>query len=186
MRKTILKIKRLMQSKKAVSPVIAVILLIAIAVAASVTVFAYTQGILSGLSQASLVISNADATNQAVDVNEGDGVPDHLLTFTIQNSGGQQATINYLEVVDTDGDDWFSDMTGNTGNIVIYNLQTGELIKAQTDATFSLEIDAGQSVQLKCYLDGDPGGGSNDINAPITITLNTAAGDTVTASFNVP
>ncbi len=194
LRKTLLKMKRMMKSRKAVSPVIAVILLIAIAVAASVTVFAYTQGILGGVTQANIRMSGATATNQASDVETatgtgndsgGDGNPEHVLIFTIQNTGGQEATVDYMEVQDDD-ETWDSTTTDSTGWIAIYNAGTGELIKSGSASSFSLTVGAGESVQLRCILDGDPGSGDDNLSAPISVTINTEAGDSVSASFNVP
>ncbi len=117
--------KRLMKSRKAVSPVIAVILLIAIAVAASVTVFAYTQGILGGVTQANLSMSNA----QLLDSN--------TLTVTIQNVGGTSDTINTVAV---------------TGESVTYirNAITGELYDSDGDSgtDTGIVVAAGSSVTI--------------------------------------
>ena len=81
MRKRILKMKRMMKSRKAVSPVIAVILLIAIAVAASVTVFAYTQGIIGGVSSAQVQVTKPTLLTSLSDDDE--------LLVRVQNTGGQ-------------------------------------------------------------------------------------------------
>ncbi|MFX1518489.1 MAG: archaellin/type IV pilin N-terminal domain-containing protein [Promethearchaeota archaeon] len=130
MRKTIHKLKRLMQSKKAVSPVIAVILLIAIAVAASVTVFAYTQGILGGVTQANLTMSNF----QTVDSN--------TIAVTIQNTGGTSTTIDMVDLQD-DG------AAVDTG--AVRNALTGQLYDNNGDGgtNTGLVVGAGSSVTIE-------------------------------------
>jgi len=147
--------KRLMKSRKAVSPVIAVILLIAIAVAASVTVFAYTQGILGGVTQANLSMSNA----QLLDSN--------TLTVTIQNVGGTSDTINTVVV---------------TGESVTYvrNAITGELYDDNGDSgtDTGIVVAAGSSVTIEIDLF------SGNYESTETIVLTTDAG-TTTATFEL-
>ena len=118
--------KRLMKSRKAVSPVIAVILLIAIAVAASVTVFAYTQGIIGGVTTSNLVMSNANL----LDTN--------TMTITIQNTGGSSTTIDRIDVSGEDITD-------------IRNAITGELIDSNGDGGYDtgLVVSAGSSVTIE-------------------------------------
>ncbi len=96
-----------MKSRKAVSPVIAVILLIAIAVAASVTVFAYTQGILGGVTEANLVLANAEI------------VTSDSVKLTWSNTGGTDLEIDKIDLLD-------GGATVNTGRIT--DALTGELI----------------------------------------------------------
>ena len=128
--------KRMMKSRKAVSPVIAVILLIAIAVAASVTVFAYTQGILGGVTQANLVISNFNDLDS------------NTVTVTLQNTGGTSTTVDQIDLED-DGSDV---STGDVRNAI-----TGELIDSDGDsgANTDLVISAGKSVTIE--IDRDSG-----------------------------
>jgi len=135
-----------MQSKKAVSPVIAVILLIAIAVAASVTVFAYTQGIIGGVTQANLAMSNA----QLVDSD--------TMTVTIQNTGGTSATIQAVAV---SGE--------NVGDVK--NALTAELYDTDGDSgtNTGIVIGAGESVTIT--IDS-----SSSYDSTETITLTTTAG----------
>jgi flagellin-like protein len=120
-----------MKSRKAVSPVIAVILLIAIAVAASVTVFAYTQGILGGVTQANLVISNFNT------------VDSDTVTVTVQNVGGTSTTVDQIDQED--------DGSNIDGTQVVRNAITGELIDADGDSGFNtdLVISAGNSITLE-------------------------------------
>ena len=140
--------KRLMKSRKAVSPVIAVILLIAIAVAASVTVFAYTQGILGGVTQANLSMSNA----QLLDSN--------TLTVTIQNVGGTSDTINTVAV---SGE--------NVG--AVRNAITGELYDSDGDSgtDTGIVVAAGSSVTIEIDVSGS-------YESTETIVLTTDAGTT--------
>ena len=161
MRKTILKMKRLMKSKKAVSPVIAVILLIAIAVAASVTVFAYTQGMIGTLTQANLTMSNAQIlTSDTVSV-------------TIQNTGGSSVTVTSVDIINSGSDD-VSD---------VKNAVTGELYGTNGDATngVSITLSAGGSVTIeiesnhswssgdectiRLWIDGNTASGNGDYSA---------------------
>jgi flagellin-like protein len=125
-RKTVCKLKSLMHSKKAVSPVIAVILLIAIAVAASVTVFAYTQGIISGVTQANLVLANAEI------------VDSKHVKLTWSNTGGTSLEIDKMDLLDGSAE-------VNTGRIT--DAVTGELIDDDggESPTTDLVIDAGTS-----------------------------------------
>jgi flagellin-like protein len=118
--------KRLMKSRKAVSPVIAVILLIAIAVAASVTVFAYTQGIIGGVTTSNLVMSNANLLDS------------NTMTITIQNTGGSSTTIDQIDVSGEDITD-------------IRNAITGELIDSNGDGGFNtdLVVSAGSSITIE-------------------------------------
>lgn len=75
-------LKNCIKSKKAVSPVIAVILLIAIAVAASVVVYSYTHELIGGVQQSKV---------EVLDVTMLDG---DTIFFTIRNTGGQSVTID--------------------------------------------------------------------------------------------
>jgi len=145
-----------MKSRKAVSPVIAVILLIAIAVAASVTVFAYTQGIIGGVTQANLAMSNA----QLVDSN--------TMTVTIQNTGGTSATV---EAVAVSGE--------NVGDVK--NAITGELYDSNGDSgtDTDLVVGAGASVTIEIHLSG---GDTYDSTETITLTVD---GGTVSATFEL-
>ncbi len=155
MRKTVYKLKRLMQSKKAVSPVIAVILLIAIAVAASVTVFAYTQGIIGGVTQANIAMSNA----QLVDSN--------TMTVTVQNTGGTSSTIETVAV------------TGeNVGDV--RNAITAELYDTDGDSgtDTGIVVGAGSSVTIEINLS------SGSYESTETIVLTTDSG-TVSATFEL-
>jgi len=154
-RKTVYKLKRLMQSKKAVSPVIAVILLIAIAVAASVTVFAYTQGIIGGVTQANIAMSNA----QLVDSN--------TMTVTVQNTGGTSSTIETVAV------------TGeNVGDV--RNAITAELYDTDGDSgtDTGIVVGAGSSVTIEINLS------SGSYESTETIVLTTDSG-TVSATFEL-
>ncbi len=140
--------KRLMKSRKAVSPVIAVILLIAIAVAASVTVFAYTQGILGGVTQANLSMSNAQLLDS------------DTLSVTIQNVGGTSDTINTVAV------------TGeNVG--AVRNAITGELYDDNGDSgtDTGIVVAAGSSVTIEIDVSGS-------YESTETIVLTTDAGTT--------
>jgi len=126
LRKNIHKLKRMMVSKKAVSPVIAVILLIAIAVAASVTVFSYTQGILGGVTQANLVLANAEIF-----------APDSV-KLTWSNTGGTSLEIDKMDL----------EQNGNTVNThTVTDAITQELLDDDggEGATTDLVIEAGTS-----------------------------------------
>jgi flagellin-like protein len=161
-RKTVYKLKRLMKSRKAVSPVIAVILLIAIAVAASVTVFAYTQGILGGVTQANLVLANAEIVDTT-----------HI-KLTWSNTGGTSLEIDKMDLEDNGAQ-------VNTG--VITDAVTNELIDddgGEAPAT-NLVIAAGTSraiimeredsgtwvsgdvVTIQVWFDGSSTSGSPDL-----------------------
>jgi len=150
-----------MKSRKAVSPVIAVILLIAIAVAASVTVFAYTQGILGGVTQANLVISNF----QDLDSN--------TVTVTIQNVGGTSTTVDQIDQED--------DGSNIDGTQEVRNAITGELIDADGDSGFNtdLVISAGNSVTVEIDRDS----GSWATNEVCTVELWVEGNTGSTASF---
>ncbi|MFX1512349.1 MAG: archaellin/type IV pilin N-terminal domain-containing protein [Promethearchaeota archaeon] len=123
------KLKGLKQSKKAVSPVIAIILLIAITVAAAVTVFAYTQGIIGGFTRANLVLANAEIVDST-----------HV-KFTFQNTGGSDLTIIRI-------DQEQNGATVDTGEIT--NAITGELIDDDGGLGYDtdLTISAGESVSI--------------------------------------
>ena len=162
MRKNIHKLQRMMGSKKAVSPVIAVILLIAIAVAASVTVFSYTQGILGGVTQANLVLANAEIVNT------------NHIKLTWSNTGGTDLEIDKMDLED-------GGSSVNTGRIT--DAITGELIDDDggEGATTDLVIAAGTSraiimeredsgtwvsgeiVTIQVWLDGSNTNGSPDM-----------------------
>ena len=94
--------KFLLKSKKrsAVSPVIATLLLIAIAVAAAIIVYAFVTGLIGGLSSSSgsnLVTATA---NLAVPSGSGAG----LLVITIQNSANNPVTgvqVSYVGMEDS-------------------------------------------------------------------------------------
>jgi flagellin-like protein len=128
LRKTIYKLKGLMRSRKAVSPVIAVILLIAIAVAASVTVFAYTQGMIGGVTQAKLVMSNAHL------------VDSNTLSVTVQNTGGRSTTVDQVTVTNP-----------SRGITNVRNALTAQIYDTNGDSGYNtgLVIDAGSSVTIE-------------------------------------
>ena len=153
-----------MKSRKAVSPVIAVILLIAIAVAASVTVFAYTQGIIGGVSRADLQVTQPII------------VDSNTLLIRIQNTGGTSTTIDQLDLY-RDG--------GGVNVYEVYDATTGELIDDNGDGgsamglimgpgkSVSLEVNsggtwsAGQECTVRLWVDGT--GGSPDYSPVFTL-----------------
>jgi len=132
-----------------------VILLIAIAVAASVTVFAYTQGIIGGVTQANIAMSNA----QLVDSN--------TMTVTVQNTGGTSSTIETVAV------------TGeNVGDV--RNAITAELYDTDGDSgtDTGIVVGAGSSVTIEINLS------SGSYESTETIVLTTDSG-TVSATFEL-
>jgi len=145
----------MMKSRKAVSPVIAVILLIAIAVAASVTVFAYTQGILGGVTQANLAMSNAQIVG-----NE--------LVVTIQNTGGTSAEIDEIDVTVSGPDPTVGEITNAvTGELYDSNGDSGDDTNLVVGAGSSVTImigptfSSGNTYTIQLWLSGNTGGTPN-------------------------
>ncbi len=118
-----------MRSRKAVSPVIAIILLIAITVAAAVTVFAYTQGIIGGVTRANLVLSNAEIV---------DGLHVKLV---FSNTGGSNIEITQIDLEENGATVDTAEMT---------DAITGELIDDDGGDGWNtnLVISAGSSVSI--------------------------------------
>ena len=141
--------KRMMKSRKAVSPVMAVILLIAIAVAASVTVFAYTQGIIGGVSSAQVQVTKPTLLTSLSDDDE--------LLIRVQNTGGQSFTIGRIDLEQATAD-------RNVG--AVYDANTGELLDVNGDDATSMDLilGPGQSVSLEVHT-------FNDWNPGDTITV---------------
>ncbi|WP_287583310.1 type IV pilin N-terminal domain-containing protein [Candidatus Borrarchaeum sp.] len=141
------KLKAIIKSKKAVSPVIAVILLIAIAVAASVTVFAYTQGILGSVTQAKV---------EVLDVTMLDG---DTIFFTIRNTGGQSVTIDVdTSIIEYDGSERTLSTVRETSTGTIY-------YDASTDQDFVVPV--GDSLTIDVTITDNVFAA----NQPVTITL---------------
>jgi len=118
-KKTLRKLTRLMRNRRAVSPVIAVILLIAITVAAAVTVFAYTQGIIGGLNRPNLVLANAEIIDSL-----------HI-KLVWSNTGGSSLYVIQMDLED-DG--------AAVDTEQIYDAFTGELIDANGGAGFDTDL----------------------------------------------
>ena len=129
----------MMKSRKAVSPVIAVILLIAIAVAASVTVFAYTQGIIGGVSRAQIQVTQPTLLTDLAD--------NDVILIRVQNSGGQSFTIGRIDFQGA----------GGSGIGEVYDANSGELIDTDGDDTTSMDLilTAGGSRALEVHTFGD-------------------------------
>jgi len=161
-RKTVYKLKRLMQSKKAVSPVIAVILLIAIAVAASVTVFAYTQGIIGGVTQANLVLANAEiVTSDSVKLtwsNTG-GSSLEIDKMDLEQNG---ATVNTHTVTDAITHELLDDDGGEgpTTDLVIDAGTSRSIIIAREDGG---SWSSGDVLTVQVWFDGSNTNGSPDM-----------------------
>jgi flagellin-like protein len=121
--------QKLRKSKKALSPVVASIILIAVTVAVSVVVAAWMGGMSLGL------MGNAEqlkVTN--VQFNVAD--PTNTITISVQNNGGADATISKLYI--------------NGQSVALINLDTDTLIKgAITDVTITYAWTASTSYELK-------------------------------------
>jgi len=135
-------IKRSMKSKKAVSPVIAVIMLIAIAVAASVYVYYYTLGMVTTISSAKLNVEDFSYNDQHIYVH-------------IQNSGGEQLTIDKIYVYDsTSGEVWKSDKDSGK-YLKVYDAKTGQILNYDDNGVKSEEIiilQPGEGITLDIVL----------------------------------
>ena len=81
---------KLLKSRKAVSPVIAVVLLIALTVAAAALVYA--------------IVAN-QKVNAQIQIDSGSITSTSTATLTIKNTGGTDAVLSYVVIRDTNGTD---------------------------------------------------------------------------------
>ena len=87
------------KSRKALSPVIASIILIAVTVAVSIAVAAWMGALTFGfMGSSSLTITNVAFTDVNGVVNNGSGAVNNRLVLTLKNSGTKQITIGQIKV----------------------------------------------------------------------------------------
>lgn len=145
------KFRKFRKNSKALSPVIASIILIAVTVAVSVVVAAWmgalTIGFMGNAEQAK--ITNISLAN-------GSSGSYATATCTVQNTGSSTVTIN----------------SGNVdGNTTVWILASPVSIAKGTTATVTLEADAGTTSVANYFI----------TTAQYTINLQTAKGNTITA-----
>jgi flagellin-like protein len=149
-----LKFRKFRKNAKALSPVIATIILIAVTVAVSVVVAAWmgalTIGFMGNAEQAS--ITNTVLTNKA-----DNGIAYSEAICTVQNTGSATVTIN----------------SGNVdGNTTVWQLASPVSIAKGTSGTVTLTANVGGTNVASFFTN----------TAQYTIKLQTAKGNTVTST----
>ncbi len=163
----LLKLFRKRKSRKAVSPVVATILLIGIAVSAAVVVYAYTTGMMAVLQAPEIKMSEFLLDDTA-----------DTIYVTIQNTGGAEAIITDIIVVGNG-----RTRTGTAANLLVYDKDTG----ARLDPGDVIDITLGVGTAIHFKLEENTGGGPDWVSGTdYTITVNISGQDPVSATFSAP
>jgi len=91
--------KTLLKSKKAISPIIAALLLVAIAVAAAVIAYSWVMGFLGAAT------ATTAPTQGQIAVENVSGLKDAATSFTltVRNTGNKAVTVDVIYITDTNG-----------------------------------------------------------------------------------
>jgi flagellin-like protein len=153
-----LNFKRMMKNSKAISPIFATLILIAIAVIAGVVVYMFTSGTLATMT-AGGTAGQEKITVQAASIagvkNAALNNP-YTVTVYLEQTGGPAATVNGLII---------KDPTGNT--ITVISVSQALTLGSLTTITGSYSV---------------PTGGSSLVGNSYTVTVTTAAGGSFVAS----
>jgi flagellin-like protein len=150
--------KKLLRSKKALSPVIAAIILIAVTVAVSIAVAAWMGALtFTFMGSSSITITNVDFCDNALTPDVGSGVANNTIVLTLKNSGTKQVIISTVKV-----------------NNVVKTLFTGDTTLSPGDTGKTLNIWMGGSsywtngnpYKIDLYDSSGQGVGSTQQNAP--------------------
>jgi flagellin-like protein len=152
--------KDLLKSKKAISPIIATLLLVAIAVAAAVIAYSWVMGFLGSATATSAPAQGQIAIENVAGLTDGATT----ITVTIRNTGNKAVTVDVIYVTDT-----------STGNAMTLNKDNGGL--SATDYA----ISPGTAKDFTCTL-SDPAVKSHGYTFKVVCTDGTIATATYTAS----
>jgi flagellin-like protein len=127
-----MKIGRFKVSQRAVSPVIATLLMIAIAVAASIIVYVWSIGLLGGLMG-----SGGSQTKEQLIMEAYNWVTSSTLTFTLRNVGSSTVTVAAIYL---GGNSLVSSGTGTIaiGNFQSYSMSPGS--SYTSGASYTLKV----------------------------------------------
>ncbi|MGO8807042.1 MAG: archaellin/type IV pilin N-terminal domain-containing protein [Candidatus Bathyarchaeia archaeon] len=158
--------KRMMKNSKAISPIFATLILIAIAVIAGVVVYMFTSGTLATMT------SGGTAGQEKITVQGASvSVASKIATVYIEQTGGPAASVNSIIIKNSAGTT-LGDVAVVNANITPSVGTTGTTIASGTLYTVSVTISAG-------ILTGMSVGGS------YTLTVTTQAGGSFVSSSTV-
>jgi flagellin-like protein len=135
---------KLRKDVRAISPLIATLLLIAIAVAASVITYSWVMSMIGSQSQQAQTQVRIDLVNWDLTNNK--------VTVTVRNTGSVPATVEEISVrKNLAGQSWYTDVTDDaTGSVVVGG--TVDLVwdEAGASATDLLEASESYVIRITC------------------------------------
>ena len=168
--------KKMLGNRKAVSPVLAVLLLIAIAVGAAVVTYAWVMGFVGTQTQQAggvLVVDRALVCNTT----DGNYAGNTTIVLTVRNTGTGRATIQVI---------YWDTIPGSYSNV-------NETFAYETPATVewttgqeNLDIDPGEVYDIAFLLGKDRWNTTNSAGETFYIRLLTAAGSRIDVSITAP
>ena len=161
------KLKRLRKQKKAVSPVLATLLMVAVAVAMSVIIFTWSQGFLSQTGEA------AAAQQAAQNVAAQSGIFIETATFTTDND-----------------DNWDDSMTIYVRNIGTVSVKVADIYVTGPTTNAGFKGSSVISVDTVLQRGSDTSGSLSNVllksGDVITVKATTSVGTFAQATFTVP
>ena len=142
---------KILKSKKALSPVVASIILIAVTVAVSIAVAAWMGALTIGF----MGTSSLTITNVAFTPTDGSGQVNNTIVLTVKNTGTKQVTVSTIKVNQV-----VKDFDGDT------TLDPGESGRTITIYMGSSYWENGGAYQIELYDSSGQPVGSTTQNAP--------------------
>lgn len=161
--------------RKAISPVIATVIIVAVAIAISIAVAGWIMGLWSGFGQTESIKIFPDS--YAVD----DGTNGYLVLH-LQNVGGSPAQIYKIEVAGYT-------ITDQDGNVIYVNTQDptapidpNQAVSVTPNASLPYTIDPGEELYMVVVVTDPNGAVKFASGVAYTVTIYTAAGNVYTAT----
>jgi flagellin-like protein len=187
---------RIIQKRRAVSPVIATVILIAVAVALGIAVAFWASGLTSSFSKYEKLGVN---TQYAVANTGTSAAPGWIINLGGQNTGSSDATITQIQIngvpytLVSSANTCTTPYTGSsTATSVCWGSGSGSvsLSAAPTSGTAVLSVPSGYSFQIQLYLSStNPSNVASKVfssGQTIQVTIITAAGNNYPASIVLP
>ena len=166
--------------RRAISDIVAVVMLIIIAIAAAVLIYAWMSGLIGGVHTSNsglyskIEIVGASITGSGSSGSSGSSSTSYTLSATVDNIGSISATINYLAV----------EFATNSSVICSYSGTTSTEMTLTSPSSWPVTIPPGstQSFSGTCSLSsGAPASGT-----PVVVVVSTTNGVTATYQTTWP
>jgi len=189
-------------AKRAVSPVLATLMMVAVAVALSVIIFTWSQGFLSQTGEAasaqqaaqniaaqSGIIIEAVTATASTTGSGGNGTA----TIYVRNVGAASITLGSVNVVGRSGNSGFKAAIVNASlapNTSYFYYATGKKLVINTPASLTLAKGAGATITVNFAIKGTTPADDNDYELHrgdlITVKVTTIAGTFAQVTYIVP